>query len=386
LNSTQPRVGILLHDLRGGGAEGVMLKLARGLLDRGYAVDILLVRPGGVLMALIPDRAAVIELNRARVATAIPKLARYLRDHRPDWLISALTHVNLAAILARRVSGTGVRLMVTEHTQISRRARTAATLSARLTYALTPILYRLADRIVAVSDGAAEDLRAFARLPADRVQRIYNPVFDEGLLTASRADVDHPWMAGRHRVILAAGRLEPVKGFDILLRAFARLRQTEVCKLIILGEGQQRPALEALTGELGVAADVALPGFSASPYAFMSRADVFVVSSHFEGLSVALIEALACGAPVVSTDCPSGPSEILDGGEFGALVPVGDPEAMADAIRTTLAGPRGRHAHRAEAFSITESVEAYIDLMQASPRQAGALPGSTPARTVTNRK
>ncbi|RYG17054.1 MAG: hypothetical protein EON96_07550, partial [Caulobacteraceae bacterium] len=142
LNSTPPRVGILLHDLRGGGAEGVMLKLARGLLDRGYAVDILLVRSGGVLAALIPEQAAVFELNRTRVATAIPKLARYLRDHRPDWLISALTHVNLAAILARLVSGTGVRLIVTEHTQISRRARTAATLSARLTYALTPVLYR----------------------------------------------------------------------------------------------------------------------------------------------------------------------------------------------------------------------------------------------------
>lgn len=352
-----------------------MLKLARGLLDRGYAVDILLVRSGGVLAALIPEQAAVFELNRTRVATAIPKLARYLRDHRPDWLISALTHVNLAAILARLVSGTGVRLIVTEHTQISRRARTATNLSARLTYALTPILYRSADRIVAVSEGAAEDLRAFARLPADRVQRIYNPVFEEGLLTASRAEIDHPWLNARHRVILAAGRLEPVKGFDVLLRAFARLRQTEVCKLIILGEGQQRPALEALTAKLGVSADVDLPGFAPNPYAFMSRADVFVVCSHFEGLSVVLIEALACGATVVSTDCPSGPSEILDGGKFGALVPVGDPDAMADAIRTALASPRGQHARRAGAFSVAQAVQCYIDLIQASSRPAGHLPG-----------
>ena len=154
-----------------------MLKLARGLLDRGYAVDILLVRSGGVLAALIPEQAAVFELNRTRVATAIPKLARYLRDHRPDWLISALTHVNLAAILARLVSGTGVRLIVTEHTQISRRARTAANLSARLTYALTPILYRSADRIVAV---ARPVVHSRHRAGVQRLQEERSDSGDEG--------------------------------------------------------------------------------------------------------------------------------------------------------------------------------------------------------------
>lgn len=340
-----------------------MLKLAAGLIARGHAVDLVLFHSGGALSPLIPEGARVLDLEGGRVWSAVPKLARYLRTTRPDWLISALTHVNLAAVLARLMSGAPTRLMVTEHTQISRRARSARSLSARLTYGLTPWLYRLPDRIVAVSDGAAADLRAFARLPTDRVHRIYNPVFDDDLLKASQAQVEHPWLDGGHRVILAAGRLERVKGFDLLLKAFAQLPQREDCRLIVLGEGSERPALEALAADLGIDGIVALPGFVANPYAFMSRASVFVLSSHFEGLSLALIEALACGATVVAADCPGGPAEILDGGRFGALVPVGDVEAMTAAISAALTSPQGQHACRARAFSTAAAVQAYLDLL-----------------------
>lgn len=339
-----------------------MLKLAGGLIARGYPVDLVLIRDEGVLSDLIPEAATVVRLHGLGVAASIPRLATYLRTRRPAWLISALTHVNLAALLARALSGAQVRTMVTEHTQISRRARSAASLSERLTYALTPSLYRHAGRVVAVSDGAAEDLSAFARLPPGRVQRIYNPVFDDALLTASQAQVDHPWLDSGGPLLLAAGRLEPVKGFDNLIRAFAILRQSLDCRLIILGEGRMKASLQALATDLGVAGDLSLPGFAANPYAYMARTDAFVVSSRIEGLSLVLIEALACGASVVSTDCPSGPREILADGAFGALVPVDDPAALAGALQDALSRPRGQHADRAKAFSVAAAVQAYIDL------------------------
>jgi glycosyltransferase involved in cell wall biosynthesis len=232
--------------------------------------------------------------------------------------------------------------------------------------------YRLADAVVAVSNGVADDLAAFIGLPRDRIQTIYNPVVPANIEELASEPVSHPWfLPGGPPVVMGAGRLRQEKDFPTLVCAFARVRKERPARLVIFGESgyDSDPAWEALlmklAGELGVADDVSLLGWTANLFAYMARAAVFVLSSRWEGLSNVLIEAMACGCPVVSTDCPSGPREILDGGRFGRLVPVGDDLAMAHAIHATLASHPNRQIlqDRAACFSTDGQVKPYLELL-----------------------
>jgi glycosyltransferase involved in cell wall biosynthesis len=359
------RIALLIHDLRGGGAERVVLKLAKQMVQSGRQVDLVLVRARGEYVDQIPPGVRLVDLDKSNVFKAVPALVRYLRQERPRALLSNLTHVNVAALIARQVAGVRTRVVVTEHNQISRKAAAPVGLRGRLVYRAVPWLYALADDVVAVSRGAAADIARFARLDAERVTCIYNPVYDEALIEASTRPVDHPWLRpDEPPVVLAAGRLHPQKGFDILLRAFAVVRTATPCRLIIMGEGDERTRLEDLAQALGVNDDVSLVGFVQNPYAMMSRAATFVVSSRWEGFSVVLLEALACGVPVVSTNCASGPSEILDGGRYGALVPVEDEAALADGILRALGERRPDGVDRAKAFNVETAAQAYLKLLE----------------------
>jgi glycosyltransferase involved in cell wall biosynthesis len=226
--------------------------------------------------------------------------------------------------------------------------------------------YPWADAVVAVSDGVAADTAEVARIPRDAIRTIYNPADVDDIARQARLPVDHPWLQpGGPPLILGVGRLAAQKDFPTLLRAFARLRQGRDARLVILGEGRQRPALEALVAQLGLAECVDLPGYEGNPFRFMARAALFVLSSRYEGLPGALIQALACGCPVVSTDCPSGPHEILEGGDYGPLVPVGDDMAMAEGMERVLASPPDpdRQRRRAECFSVDACADQYLDLL-----------------------
>jgi glycosyltransferase involved in cell wall biosynthesis len=223
-------------------------------------------------------------------------------------------------------------------------------------------VYPSADRIIAVSDGVAEDLAKTARLPRERITTVYNPAVSPSLELKAKDVLDHPWFQpGEPPVILAVGRFTSVKGFDALIRAFAGLKGRSHARLMILGEGRERTALERLVRDCGLAQDVAMPGFVRNPYRYMARAKAFVVSSRYEGLSMVLIEALACGCPVVSTDCPSGPREVLEGGKYGPLVPVGDVSALTNAMARVLARPppAERLRRRAQDFYVDRVVERY---------------------------
>jgi glycosyltransferase involved in cell wall biosynthesis len=209
---------------------------------------------------------------------------------------------------------------------------------------LWPVLVRTcypwAACVVAVSRGAADDLAHTAGLPREDIEVVYNPVITPRVMALARQTADHPWLApSEPPVILGVGRLTRQKDFATLIRAFAEVRRTRSARLIILGEGEDRPALEALAADLGVAGDVALPGFRTNAVTYMAASALFVLSSAWEGLPTVLIEALAAGTRVVSTDCPSGPREILRAGELGALVPVGDAPALAAAIADALHRP-----------------------------------------------
>lgn len=361
------RIAVLLHDLRGGGAERITLNLVRGMVAAGQEVDLVLVRAEGKYLKDIPPGARVINFDKSNVYKAVPALIGYLKRERPASLLAALTHVNLMALIARFLSGVPARVVVCEHNQISYKITAETSLRGRLIYAAVPLFYRAADAVVAVSNGVADDVAKVAKLPRDRVLCIYNPVYDESLDQAAARPVAHPWFTDRTApVLIAAGRLHPQKGFDVLLRAFQRLTAKTPCRLIIMGEGEERASLEALARELGVTDRVSLIGFVENPYAMMAHADAFVLSSRWEGLPTVLVEALATGVPIVSTNCPSGPDEILEDGKYGLLTAVDDPDALAEGIAAALNSPRDIGKVRAQAFSVEASADAYIKVLQAS--------------------
>lgn len=367
LNGPAPsnRIAILLHDLRGGGAERVSLNLARGMLDAGRDVDLVLVKVEGDYRGSIPKGVRIIDLGKSNVFKAVPALVRYIRRERPRAILSALTHVNVVLLLAKLVARGRALIAVAEHNQISLKATAGSGFRRRLVYRLMPVLYRFADEIIAVSKGVAADVEAFAGLPAGKVRCIYNPSFDPKILEAAPEEVNHPWLRDDGPpVLLAVGRLHEQKGFDVLLEALALARQQMPMRLIIMGEGGERPRLEALRSRLGLDNAVSLAGFVGNPYAMMARARLLVVSSRWEGLPTVIIEALGCGLPVVSTDCPSGPREILDGGRYGALVPPEDPRALATAIVEALGAPRWADRSRAEHFSTATATANYLAVLE----------------------
>lgn len=360
-------LALFLPALVGGGAERVTLNLAEGFVRRGLAVDLVLVARVGELKDRVPDGVRVVDLGSSRALLSIPALAGYLRRERPAALISALNYANLVALWARALAGTRTPTLVVVHNHLSAEVANASSWRSRLLPALMRAGYRRADAVAAVSAGVADDLAATLGLARERVRVLYNPVVSRATLARAEEDPGDPWLRqDAPPVIVGVGRLTPQKDFPLLLRAFARVRRRRPCRLLILGEGERRSELEALAEELGVAADVRLPGFVANPYAVLRRAAAFALSSRWEGLPTVVIEALAVGAPVVATDCESGPREILAGGRYGQLVPVGDEAALAGALERALAGeaPRVDAAEASRPYTFDAAVDAYLALLR----------------------
>jgi glycosyltransferase involved in cell wall biosynthesis len=283
----------------------------------------------------------VLPLNARTTLLALPALVRYLRRERPAALLAAKDRAGRAALLARRLAGVPTRVALRLGTTLSVAMEGKGLLARWLRYWPIRRLYPLADAIVAVSEGVAADTIAISGIDPARVHVVRNPVITPELLAQAEQVPDHPWLAGGGRVpvIMAAGRLTRQKGFPTLLEAFARLRAERPCRLVILGEGRQRAGLEAQAARLGISGDLALPGFVGDLPAWLARASLFVLSSAWEGSPNVLTEALALGVPVVAADCPSGPREILAGGRYGPLVPVGDAAALARAMARVLDDP-----------------------------------------------
>ena len=359
------KVALFLPSLRGGGAERVMINLARGFSEQGLKVDLVLAKAEGPYLCQVPPEVRVIDLHSDRVLRSLPELARYMGRERPEAILSALNHANVVTIWASKLSRVPCRVVVSVHGTLSPSIAYDAGLRRRLIPNLIGIFYPWADEIVAVSSGVADDLSKITGLQRERIQVIYNPVVGPELLEKAKEALNHPWFApGEPPVILSVGRLTKQKDYSTLIRAFALVRQEHPARLMILGEGEERPKLEALVRELGLDDDVSLPGFVDNPYAYMARSAVFVLSSVWEGLPNVLIEAMAVGTPVVSTDCPSGPAEILERGEWGRLVPIGDVEEMATAIIATLNDPNHPDvSKRAQHFGVEKSVQAYLEVL-----------------------
>jgi len=347
----------------------VMVNLARGFYDQGINVDLVLAKAEGPYLSEVPAGVRVIDLHSSRVLFSLPGLVRYLRRERPQSILSAMNHANIVAIWARKLARVQSRVVVTVHNTLSRATTNSSNFRVRLMPRLIRIFYPWADAVVAVSGGVAEDLAKTTGLPQERIRVIYNPIVTPELLEKAKKAVEHPWFApGEPPVILSVGRLTKQKDYPTLIQAFALVRRKYPARLMILGEGEERAKLEALAQELALQDDISLPGFVDNPYAYMARSAVFVLSSAWEGFGNVLVEAMAVGTPVVATGCPSGPAEILEGGKWGKLVPVGDANAMAQAILSTLSGQEVKmdFQNRALKFTIERITKYYLEALSIS--------------------
>lgn len=360
------RIALFIPSLHGGGAERVLLDLASEFVAAGHDVDLVLMNCyPSPLLELVPPRVALVDLHCPRFWASTPSMVRYIRRRRPDGIIAAMPLANAIAGYARTLARVPLRLVLSEHNYLSlafgdlERFPKDAMLAP-----LIRIGYRFADAIIAVSQGVAERLRQAGLVRPELVRVVYNPAYSPRIEILARQPAPHAWLEDPSiPVVVGSGRLEEQKDFPTLLEAFALLKAKRPARLIILGEGSQRPALEERARRLNVADDVALPGFVINPWAYMSRAAVFALSSIHEGLGNVLVEALALGTPVVSTDCPSGPAEILAHGRFGTLVQRRDARALAAAIGQAIDTPAQKSAlqSRAREFSIDVACSGYLD-------------------------
>ena len=335
----RPDVALFMGSLGGGGAERVMIDIGRSLARRGLTVDLVVIRAEGPYLEIVPPEVRLVDLKSRRVATCLVKLVLYLRRERPKALLVTLETAVLVALIAKVSFARSVRVVV-------RQANTYSALFAhasfrdRMILRVLKVLMPRADGVVANSNGSADDLGRSVPGVAGRVQVVPNPVVTPELREQAALPAAHPWFGDTGApVVLSVGRLASEKDHATLLRAFAGVVRSQRARLVILGEGPERGNLLRLAEQLGIAEQVDLPGFVVNPFAYMSRSRLLAHSSRYEGSPNVLVQAMACGTPVVSTDCDHGPREILEGGKWGRLVPVGDAEAMAGAILETLRDP-----------------------------------------------
>lgn len=359
-----PDLAVLMAEIGSGGMGKMRVQLMNAIVDAGYSVDLLLGKQKGRHRLELDPRIRVIDIGTTHAVFGVPRLAAYLLRHRPRVLLTQRIRVTVLAHRARALARVPTRIFATGETHESTSVKTYPEAEQRKRLGRIRKYFGRNDGMIATSRGVAEDHAALMDWPVEAITVVPSPVLTPAIESLARESVDHPWFAaGQPPVIISAGRLEAPKDYPTLLRAFALFRQHHDARLVILGEGPLRPELEALASDLGIAADFNLPGFTANVYAPMAHSRMFVLSSAWEGFGSVLVEAMAVGTPVVSTDCQSGPAEILADGIYGPLAPCGDPEALAACMERCWNDPVDADTLRNAAFerySSQRSAEAYV--------------------------
>jgi glycosyltransferase involved in cell wall biosynthesis len=366
------KISFYQHSIFNGGIERVNFELAAEMMRRGHEVEFLVNFSSIHLKAMSPPKGLVIiELKPKHFFSRFFVLHRHLRAAKPDLVISAGHFSNEIVCLVKLCLSTSLKLIVTEHTTLSVELQSLSRQSIRrwLLPLVTRATYFIPDAIVSVSNGVKYDVEALFKLHPNRVTTIYNPVNFPDIQSRALDPVEHRWLQKNGpAVVLGIGRLEVQKDFANLLLAMCELRKTKDAKLIVLGVGSQRPYLDSLVQQLGLQDQVDFVGFTSNPYIYLRRATVFALSSSWEGLPITLIEALGIGIPIVSTNCPSGPSEILQGGKWGRLVPVSDYKALAEALLLEIEHPHAQKpAEALSRFQVGTVVDQYLALAEGVP-------------------
>jgi glycosyltransferase involved in cell wall biosynthesis len=380
MTNPNPSISFFLPNLDGGGAERAMLHLAAGMAKRGIKTDLILAKAEGEYLEKVPPEVRLINLNSRSpvIFWKTLNLRRYLQQEQPTFLLSALDILS-AATWAKRLAGTPTKVIMCVQTNLSQQFKNDSGIMSKIRPYLVKQWYPFADGIIAASQGVAEDVSQISGIPVKNIDVIYNPVVMPELFDKAKEPINHPWFAsGEPPVILGVGRLVPQKDFPTLIKAFAIVKQQISAKLMILGEGEKRLQLEALVRELGLENDVDMPGFKDNPYTYMAKAKLFVLSSAWEGFGNVVAEAMAVGTPVVSTDCPSGPAEILENGKYGKLVSVGDVNALANAILEALKNPTNSQLlqERALDFTVDNVVDQYLKVLGVESQKNYQLSGN----------
>ena len=335
-------IAFYVPSLTVGGAERVTVSVANGLAERGYDVDLLVSYNRGAFREEVDADVTLVDLETPEIpvlgiGASVPQFARYLKRREPAMLFSQMTYANVIHLTTQLVTGADTVAISTIHNTLGMQEES----KEKLVQWLQRRLAGRADQFVAVSEGVSESVVEYVGVDREKVSVLHNPIPVDEVRDRAGESVEHPWIESDDvEVVLGVGRLERAKNYGSFLRAFERVHAARPdTRAIIVGRGSKRDELEQLAAELGIEDAVSFPGFVDNPYGYMAGADVLAMSSIHEGLPTVLIEALACGCPVVSTDCPSGPAEILEGGEYGPLVEVDDDEGLATAIQATLDDP-----------------------------------------------
>ena len=359
-------IAFFLPALNSGGAEHSFMTLANFLAAQGHHIDFLMVKREGVYLPRLNNNIRLVELGGTGMLRALFPLVGYMQKNRPEWIIAGLPGPNLMAIvagyIARCIMASSPRIAISQHHPFSEKSRHATKLRSRIRHQLARFAYAGAERVIAVSNGVADDLAANTILKRAHISVIHNPVDSDAIREKAAEKPGHSWLEKRASpVIVSAGRLEAQKDFVTLTQALA---QCNDYRLIILGEGPDLAMLKQLAQDNDLGSRIDFTGFVDNPYSYFARADCFVLSSHYEGFGNVIVEALATGTPVIATDCPYGPREILNNGEYGTLTPPGDAAALAHAIQSCVAQAtdtgKDQRLNRAQSFDIAAIAERYL--------------------------
>ncbi len=360
------KIALLIPSLKGAGAEKIVFNLANFFSQKGYDVDLIVLREIGQYLDNVSSKVRIINLNSNRALLGLIPLIRYLKKNNPYTLISSLSHLNIISIIAKLIIyRSNTKVIVVEHNDLRDNIKKKFNFKKKIVKLLMSFTYKKAHKVIAVSNGVFEYILSFINLDKSKIKVIYNPIFDQSIITKMREQVDEQWLKDENiPLILGVGRLTEQKNFKLLIRAFAKVRQKIDARLIIIGEGHLKNDLISLAKSLNLQGHFSLPGFEKNPYKFMANSSLVVLSSNYEGFGNVLVEAMACGTQVISTDCNSGPSEILENGLWGKLVTVNNVSELANAIIDSLEKKKYLNVlKRAKDFSIDLKGKEYIDVI-----------------------
>lgn len=362
-----PKIAFFLATSGHSGVDRAMQNLIPAIVKRGYPVDLLHVRKHGPNIRESHQNLNIIDLGAKHVYSSFGALVKYLKTEKPEVMLSDKDRVNRTALIARALAGVPTRLVLSSGTTISIDLTTRGAFERWLQRTSMGKLYPYADNVIVTSRGVADDMAEYTGLSRELIEVVPSPVINSDLFTKELPIPDHRWYREKSvPVILGVGELSRRKDFETLLRAFAKIRSQRQCRLVLLGKGNKRDELNATAKNLGIDDDFDMPGFVSSPYSYMAHASVLGFTSLWEGLGFVVIEALALGTPVVATDCPSGPREILNNGEYGSLVAIRDIDKFADALADALDNPAPKSHLQKAAFpyEIENSTSAYLRSMR----------------------